>query len=80
MIEVAEDMQRKGHAPHLGTMFSVAVQAGPRFNEGVKRAQQADQVEKAKAASVQVSGGGNSTSAAGKSADVGDILDELVLR
>lgn len=80
MIEVAEDMQRKGHAPHLGTMISVAVQADPRFNERVKRDQEDAQVEKAKAASVQVSGGGNSTSAAGKSADVGDILDELVPR
>ena len=80
MIAVAEDMQRKGHAPHLGTMFSVAVQGDPRFNEGVRRAQQDDEVARAKAASVQVTGGGNSTGAAGKSSDVGDILDELIPR
>ena len=78
MIEVASDMRAQGYEPHLGTMFQHAVQADPRFNEGVRRAQQNDEVARAKAASVQVTGGGNSIGAAPKSDDIGAILNELI--
>ena len=80
MISVAEDMVRQGHTPHLPTMLQHAVQGDPRYSQAAAQAQEADQVARAKAANVQVSGGGKSTGAAGQSSDVGDILDELVPR
>ena len=80
MISVAQNMRAQGYQPSLTTMLEHAVAADPRYNEQVQRAQEADQVARARAASVQVSGAGNSTSAAGGSADVGAILDELVPR
>ena len=78
MISVAEDMVRQGHTPHLPTMLQHAVKGDPRYSQAAAQAQEADQVARAKAANVQVSGGGKSTGAAGQSSDVGDILDELV--
>ena len=80
MIEVAADMRRQGYAPDLSTMLNHAIKNDPRYNEQARQAHDADQVARAKAGSVQISGGGNSTSAASQSADVGDILDELVPR
>lgn len=79
MILVAEDMQSKGHTPHLPTMLHQAIQGDPRFNEGVRRSQEQDDVARAKAASVQVSGGG-STAPKGTTDDIGDILDQMIPR
>ena len=67
MLHVAEDMVRQGYPPDLQTMLRVAIE------------QEGEQVKRAKAASVQVSGAGNVTPSGG-SADIGDILDELVPR
>ena len=78
MISVAEDMVRQGHTPHLPTMLEHAVNGDPRYSQAAAQAKEADHLKRAKAASVGVSGGGNTASAAGKSSDVGDILDELV--
>ena len=81
MISVAQDMRQRGFQPDLTTMLHHAVQGDPRFNEQVRQAQQADEVARAKAANVQISGGGNSTVAGlSKPTDIGDILDELVPR
>ena len=78
MISIAEDMVRQGHTPHLPTMLQHAVKGDPRYSQAAAQAQEADQVARAKAANVQVSGGGKSTGAGVQSSDVGDILDELV--
>ena len=80
MVDVAQDMRRQGFQPRLDAVLHHALQADPRYNDQAKQAQEANQVARARAANVQVSGAGNSTTAAGQSADVGDILDELVPR
>ena len=80
MVEVAAEMQAQGYAPRLDAMLAYAVARDPRYSEQARQAHDADQVARARAANVQISGGGNSTSAAGQSADVGAILDELVPR
>ena len=79
MIGIAEDMRRQGHTPHLPTMLQHAVQGDPRFNEGVRRSQEQDEVARARSASVQVSGGG-STAPKGTTDDIGDILDQMIPR
>ena len=78
MIEIASDMQRQGFQPHLPTMLQHAVARDPRYSEAAKQAQEADQVARAKAANVQISGGGASTGATGKSDEIGDIIGEMV--
>ena len=80
MISVAQDMRAQGYQPRLDVMLSHAVQNDPRYSEQARRSQEDAQVSRAKSANVQISGGGNSPSGAGQSADVGDILDELVPR
>ena len=78
MIEVAGEMQRQGFQPHLGTMYQHAVAQDPRFNDQARRAQQDDQVARAKAASVQVSGGANSAGSVNASDEIDDIIREMV--
>lgn len=80
MIDVAADMRSKGYEPRLDVMLRHAVASDPRYSEQARQAHQADEVARAKSGSVQISGGANSTGAAGQSSDVGDILDELVPR
>ena len=80
MIEIAADMRRQGYAPDLSTMLNHAIKNDPRYNEQARQAYDADQVARARAADVQVTGGGRSTGAGVQSSDVGDILDELVPR
>ena len=80
MIDVATDMRAKGYQPRLDAVLHHALQADPRFSEQARQASDADQVGRARAANVQVSGSGNSTSAASQATDVGAILDELVPR
>ena len=80
MISVAADMRTQGFAPSLSVMFQHAVAQDPRYSEQARETADADQVARARAASVQVTGGGRSTGAGGQSSDVGDILDELVPR
>ena len=80
MVDVATDMRAKGYQPRLDAVLHHALQADPRFSEQARQASDADQVGRARAANVQVSGSGNSTSVAGQTTDVGAILDELVPR
>ena len=77
MISVAADMKRQGYAPHLPTMFMHAVQNDPRYSEQAQLARDADHLERARAASVQVSGAG-STAPSGTTDDIGGILDEMI--
>ena len=80
MIAVAQDMRTQGFAPRLNVMFQHAIAQDPRYSEAARQASDADQVARARAANVQISGGANSTSAASQATDVGAILDELVPR
>ena len=78
MVEVAGMMQQQGLAPHLPTMFKAAVDADPRFSDSPRQAQEADHMERARRASVQVTGGGAVSPSRSQSDDVGDILNELI--
>ena len=80
MVDVAQDMRRQGYQPRLDAVLHHAMQNDPRFSEQARQAHDADQVARARAADVQVSGGARSTGAGVQSSDVGDILDELVPR
>ena len=73
MIEVAQDMQRQGYQPDLGTMLYHALSS--------QQAQDAETVARAKAADVQVSGGGRSGPSGGsQSDDISDVLNEITPR
>ena len=76
MLRVAGEMQRQGYAPHLPTMLEHAIAADPRYSESARQAQEAGQVARAKAASVQVSGGGN-VSPNQATDDLASIINEL---
>lgn len=77
MIAVAKDMRTQGYQPRLDVMLQHAVQNDPRYSEAARQAQEADQVARAKAASVQVSGAG-STAPSGTTNDIDGILDEMI--
>ena len=78
MISVAQDMRAKGYAPNLDVMLQHAVAQDPRYSEQARHAQDADQVARAKAASVQVSGGANSAGSVNASDEIDDIIREMV--
>ena len=73
MLDVAADMQRQGFQPDLPTMLYHAVAS--------QQAQDAETVARAKAADVQVSGGGHSAPSGGpQSDDISDVLNEITPR
>ena len=79
MIAVAADMRRQGFVADLPTMLHHALAADPRYAQEARATQESDHAARAKAAAVQVSGGGSVTPSGGGD-EVGDILDELVPR
>ena len=77
MIHVVQDMRSQGYQPDLARAFEIAVQHHPHYSAQAQGARQADDVARARAASVQVSGSG--ASAANRASDdVGDIINEIV--
>ena len=79
MAFIAHDMRRQGFTPTLQATFEHAVNADPRYSPQARQAQEAQHIEQAKAASVQISGGGNVTPNQ-VSDDLGAIIGELVPR
>ena len=79
MIEVAAEMRRQGLVANLPTMLHHAPANDPRYSEAARATQESAHTARARAAAVQVSGGGSVTPSGGGD-DVGDILDELVPR
>ena len=80
MIDQVESMGRQGQMADLPTLLQHAIARDPRYSEQARQAHDNEQVARAKSAAVQVSGAGNVRSPSGGSADIGDILDELVPR
>ena len=78
MLQVAEMMRNQGYAPRLETMFQAAIDADPRFSRSARQTQEADHLERARTADVQVTGGGSVSPSRSQSDDVGDILNELI--
>ena len=72
MLAVAEDMRWKGYQPDLPTMLYHALAS--------QQAQDAETVARAKAADVQVSGGGRSGPTGSQSDDIGDIIGSQLPR
>ena len=75
MAYIAGDMRAKGYQPTLQAVYEHAVNADPRYSPQARQAQEAQEVAQAKAASVQVSGGGRS---APSSSNVSDDLDDII--
>ena len=75
MAFIANDMRRQGFQPTLEAVYSHAVNSDPRYSPQARQAQEAQEVAQAKAASVQVSGGGRS---APSSSNVSDDLDDII--
>ena len=75
MVDVAADMRRQGYQPSLQAVYQHAVNADPRYSQQARQVQETRQVEQAKAASVQVSGGGRS---APSSSSPSDDLDNII--
>ena len=76
MIHVVGDMRSRGYQPDLAQAYEIAVANHPHYSAQAQGARQADEVARARAASVQVSGAGSS-SPNQTSDDVGDIINEL---
>ena len=76
MVDIVHDMRAQGYQPDLGPALEIAVSYHPRYNGQAQAAQQADEVARAREASVQVSGAGSS-SPNQTSDDVADIINEL---
>lgn len=77
MIHVIDDMRRQGFQPNLAQAFEIAVGNDVRYSPAARQAQQADEVSRAKAASVQVSGSGSS-SPNQTSDDLSSLINELM--
>ena len=75
MTFIAHDMRRQGFQPTLEAVYQHAVNADPRYSPQARQAQEAQEVAQAKAASVQVSGGGRS---APSNPDASDDLDDII--
>ena len=75
MTFIASDMRAKGYQPTLQAVYEHAVNADARYSPQARQAQEAQEVAQAKAASVQVSGGGRS---APSSSDPSDDLDDII--
>ena len=77
MLYVLNDMADQGFEPNLETAYKHAVEADPRFRESARRSQaqarEGDHLARAKAASVQVAGGGN-TAPSSPSDDLDSII------
>ena len=75
MIYIIGDMRRQGYQPDLGRALEIAIQHHPRYSDAARQEQQAGEVARARAASVQVSGSGSSA-ANQTSDDLSDIINE----
>ena len=77
MTFIASDMRRQGFQPTLQAVYEHAVNADARYSPQARQAQEAQEVARAKQASVQVSGGGRSApSSSNPSDDLDDIIRE----
>ena len=70
---IAHDMRRQGFQPTLEACFHHAVNSDPRYSPQARQAQEAQHIEQAKQASVQISGGANMTPNS-----VSDDLDDII--
>lgn len=79
MVAIAQDMTQRGFQPDLATAFQHAVQGDPRYQAEASRSQRIAKedakVARAKAASVQVSGAGNSGGSV-TSEEISDIVSD----
>ena len=79
MTHIVADMRAQGYQPDLGRALEIAIQHHPRYSDTARQAQEAQQVARARQASVQISGGGAMTPDT-VSDDLDDIISEQLGR
>ena len=72
------NMQRQGFPPDLRVAFNAAVANDARYSQQGQAEADAATVARARAAAVQVSGGGHTAPRGGSSDEIADILNEMI--